>query len=130
MSAEHSWPLQQALYWALSAEEAITDLAEVLDAGTEPVAGDYVSIGEEQVRVRGPGLSQHDVVIEVHSAARGFARAKAVAAEVGRVLLHTPPAMAGATISDLRFLKARADRGKGSERRRIRMVFRVTIDAN
>lgn len=130
MSTEFSWALQQALYWALSAESAITDLAEVLDASAAPVAGEYVSIGEERVQMRGPDLSQHDVVIEVHSPAPGFAKAKQVAAEVGRTLLATPPAVAGASVTDLRFLKARARRGRGTERRLIQMTFRVILDAN
>jgi len=130
MSVAFSWPLQQGLYWALSAAPAITDLAEILDASSDPVAGDYVSIGEEQVRQRGPGLSQHDVVIEVHSPALGFARAKAIAAAVGQVLLAAPPAVTGATVTDLRFLKARARRSKGTERRLITLTFRILIDAN
>ena len=129
MSMASSWALQQALYWALTSEPAVTALAKVLDAQAGPVEGDYVSIGEEQVRPRGPGLSQHDVVIEVHSAAKGFARAKAIAAEVGRVLLDTPPALAGVTVSDLRFVKARARRGRGTDRRHIAMTFRIVIDA-
>ncbi|QIK41345.1 DUF3168 domain-containing protein [Pontivivens nitratireducens] len=130
MSYAFSWPLQQGLYWALSAAPEITDLAEVLDATAVPTSNEYVSIGEEKVRERGPDLTQHDIVIEVHSAAQGFSRAKLVAAEVGRILLHTPPAVTGATVTDLRFLKARARRSRGTERRLITLTFRVLLDAN
>ncbi|SOH94496.1 Protein of unknown function [Monaibacterium marinum] len=130
MSCAFSWELQQGLYWALNAAPEITNLATVLDATSAPVEGEYVSIGEELVRQRGPGLSQHDVLIEVHSAAQGFAQAKIIAAEVGNVLLLTPPAVTGATVTDLRFLKARAQRSKGTERRLITLTFRILIDAN
>ncbi|WP_316014561.1 DUF3168 domain-containing protein [Roseobacter sp. HKCCA0434] len=130
MSMTHSWELQQALYWALSAAPAITDHATVLDAAASEVAGDYVAIGEEQVRRKGPGLTEHDVTIEVHSAAQGFASAKQIAAEVAAVLVATPPALSGATVADLRFFKARSRRGKGTARRSIQLTFRILIDAN
>ncbi len=126
-----SWPLQQAVFAALSAAPAVTDLADVLDMPEGETTGDYVSIGQEIVRSRGAASAEtltHDLTVEVHSRGHGFARAKEIAGAVTDTLLGAPLTVAGARVIGTRFVRSRARRARGLERRRIELVFRIILE--
>lgn len=132
-----SWPLQEAVHAALSADAGVSGLATggIHDApphadrpgGSEP----YVTIGEEIVRPFDTADShggRYDFTVTVHSGAEGFARAKAIAAAVCDALIDAPLALSRGHLVALRFLQAQARRGRSPARRSVALRFRAVIE--
>lgn len=124
--------LQQALWDCLSAapELAGVVIGDALPPGPAPQT--WVVLGAEEVRdasdASGAG-AWHRIEISVLSRAAGFAEAKAVAEQIGAVLL-APEALVpdGAGLVGLWFERARARRLEGGALRRIDLTFRVRLD--
>jgi len=126
--------LQAAVFTAVASDAAVQASvgANVFD---EPPSGGvpltYVIVGEEDVR----GLSDvtaegavHDFTISVFSDAAGFSAAKAVAGAVSDVLTDADLLLVRGRLVYLRFLKARARRGKAPDARRIDLRFRARVE--
>lgn len=129
--------LQAAVFQRLASDMALTELigAEIYDAPIRVVpdekAPDHITLGEETVRPNNTKTSQgavHDFTVTVHSARDGFGTAKAIAAVVCESLIDAPFPIAGGRLIDLRFLHAKADRGRAPEKRRISLRFRAVVD--
>lgn len=133
-----AWPLQQAVYAALTADPAVAALTggRIHDAPphasreADPSAV-HVVLGEEVVRPfdtadRHGGT--HDFTIAVHSGAAGFSLAKEVAAAVCDALIDRPLSLSRGHLVALRFLQGQAQRGRPADRRRITLRFRAVIE--
>jgi len=134
MSYAISASLQQAVYQALIADDAVDALVEghVYDAvppGTLP--GLYVTIGSEQARDRshktGHG-AEHDFTVAVVTDSAGFQDAKSAAAAISDALVDSSLSLARGTLVGLRFLKARARLVGAGDVRRIDLTFRARVD--
>jgi hypothetical protein len=131
--------LQAAVYQRLAGDSALAGLVgeRIYDAPLESGSGeampDHITLGEEAVR---PGNTKtstgavHDFSVTVHSTRDGFDTAKHIAAAVCEVLVDAPLALAEGHLVALRFLRARADRGRAPEKRRIALSFRAVLDVN
>lgn len=129
--------LQAAVYARLAGDPALWDLVgdRIHDAPPERApddgAPDHVTLGEEIARPWDTQTSAgavHDFEVIVHSARDGFDGAKRIAGAVCAALEDAPLALAGARLVALRFLRARADRGRAPEKRRIALRFRAVLD--
>ncbi|MEO1423452.1 MAG: hypothetical protein AAFV09_09815, partial [Pseudomonadota bacterium] len=60
--------------------------------------------------------------------AHGFGRVKGIGARIDTLLTGATAAVAAARIVDIRFLRAKADRGVGVDRRRMRLTYRVVLE--
>lgn len=134
MSYGTAAPLQAAIFDTLSSDPTLTNLVgsaiyDELPPG--PVEGTYVSIGAEDVRdlsANDVALAAHGISVSVVSGAEGFAEPKAVAAAVSDALVNAAPALSRGRIVSLRFLRARAKRGRAGQVRRIDMTFRAIVE--
>lgn len=129
--------LQAAVYRRLTDDTTLAELigTAIYDAPIRVVpdekAPDHVTLGEETVRPNDTKTSQgavHDFSVTVHSARDGFGTAKAIAAVVCESLIDAPLPIAGGHLVGLRFLQAKADRGRAPEKRRISLRFRAFVD--
>lgn len=129
-----SGALQGAVFTALTGDATLaglvgTDIFDVAPGGTLPVT--YVVIGEEDVRDRSDassGGAQHDFTVGIYSSAAGFSAAKDVAAAVCDVLVDASLSLSRGTLVCLRFLRAKAQRGKAPDIRQIDLKFRARVD--
>lgn len=138
MTYAFSAGLQAAIYQRLAGDPALTDLigSAIYDAplkvdGGAGAAADHITLGEETVRPNDTKTSQgavHDFSVTVHSARDGFGTAKAIAAVVCESLIDAPLPMVQGHLVGLRFLQAKADRGRAPEKRRISLRFRAFVD--
>lgn len=138
MTHAHSWPLQQAVYAALTGDAALAALvggaihdgAPHAAAAADPLTP-YVTLGEETVRpwdtADGPG-SSHDFSVSVHSGSDGYALAKQVSGAICDCLIDAALPLSRGHLVSLRFLQAQAQRGRPPERRRITLKFRAVIE--
>lgn len=137
MTLALSADLQAAVYARLSGDPAVTALvgAAIHDApppasdGT--AARDYVTLGEETVRPFDTKTSRgaiHDFSVVIHSGQAGFGFVKRVAGAVCDSLVDAPLAIGSGHLVALRFLQARADRGRAPETRRLSLRFRAVLD--
>lgn len=127
MSCALSWPLQRALYAALSSDPEVAALTggRVFDeAPAGPASGVYALIGEEAVSPFEDG-AVHEAQVAAGGGTGGFAEVKRLAAAIGRVVEARPP-VAGARVVDARFLAARARRLK--DERRVELRFRIVLE--
>ncbi|MEM5519417.1 DUF3168 domain-containing protein [Sulfitobacter sp. AS59] len=133
MSYAMSGPLQQAVFAALSADTALTELvgAAIFDAG--PV-GDvpplYVRLGDEDVRDASDGSGAgalHQFGIAIVSAAPGFADAKQVAGAISDVLHDADLALSKGHLVSLQFTRATAKYVAAAQVRQINMQFRARV---
>jgi uncharacterized protein DUF3168 len=126
--------LQEAVFGALSADATLaaivgTDVFDAPPSGELP--GIYVLLGEEAVRDRSSKTSRaasHDFVVSVYSDTSGFLAGKSAASAVCDVLLDAPLMLSRGNLTGLRFLSARAARGRSPERRRIDLKFRAFVE--
>ena len=133
MSYAISGPLQQAVFAALSADLALTDLVgtDIFDAG--PV-GDvpplYVRLGDEEVSdasdETGAG-ALHQFGIAIVSAAPGFADAKQVAGAISDVLHNADLTLSKGHLVSLQFARATAKYVATAQVRQINMLFRARV---
>ncbi|MEL6678277.1 MAG: DUF3168 domain-containing protein [Pseudomonadota bacterium] len=131
----YSSALQSAVLGHLEGDLELAGMARIYDAppvlSAADVEADYVTLGEEAVKpLTRPedGLIAHDIDVVVHSPAHGFSRAKAVAERIDALLLSGALTVSGVRVVDIRFVKAKADRGAGVDRRRVRMTYRVVLE--
>jgi alkanesulfonate monooxygenase SsuD/methylene tetrahydromethanopterin reductase-like flavin-dependent oxidoreductase (luciferase family) len=90
-----------------------------------------VTLGEESVRPNDTKTSRgaiHEFEVAVHSAREGFDQAKRIAGAICTSLTETPLTLEAGRVVALRFLSARAERGRAPERRRVTLRFRAVVD--
>lgn len=129
--------LQAAVYQRLATDPEISQMigSAIYDAPMRIVpdeaAPDHITLGEETVRPSDTKTSQgavHDFSVHVHSARDGFATAKSIAAAICESLIDTPLPLVRGHLVGLRFLQAKAERGRAPEKRRISLRFRAVVD--
>lgn len=135
MSYEFAAGLQAAVWGRLTQDAQVAALAggAIHDAPLErgPSGSDYVTLGEETVRPNDTKTSRgaiHEFEVAVHSAREGFDQAKRIAGAICTSLTETPLALEAGRVVALRFLSARAERGRAPERRRVTLRFRAVVD--
>ena len=137
MSYALSSALQSAVYQRLSGDPALIDLVgqEIHDAPPQLAPAEtpdlHVSLGEERVKdgsTKTSSGSVHDFTVTVHARTEGFSRPKAAAAAVCEALLGADLTLTRGHLVDLRFLSARADRGRPNETRRVELRFRAVLE--
>src|SRR5699024_9399959 len=132
------WPLQQALFEAIAADQAcaallgdrIHDAAPPFgpDAGAE---GLYLTLGDETVTdwsTASDRGARHRVVLTVHAPQRGFADAKRAAAAVADVVLDGELALSRGRVVGARFAGARTRRAEGDALREVELRFEITVE--
>lgn len=131
--------LQAAVYARLAGDALLRDLVgeRIYDAPlglrAEAEAPDHVTIGEETARAWTTKTSDgaiHDFDVTVHSARDGFDIPKRIAGAVCAALVDAPLEVAGGRLVSLRFLRARAERNRAPEKRRVSLRFRAVLDAD
>jgi hypothetical protein len=134
VSYEFSWPLQQALFAALTADPAVQALADgrVFDAAPHAdeggAAGPCVLIGDETVEPWSTATdrgAEHVVTLSAVGPERGFGPVKRLAGAVCDAALG-PLAPSRGRVVNSSFLGARAVRTQTG--RRIDMRFRIVIE--
>ncbi|MEO1274838.1 MAG: DUF3168 domain-containing protein [Pseudomonadota bacterium] len=129
--------LQTAIWQRLSGDAELVALvgAEIHDAppqgGTADAPDLMVTLGEERVRDNSTKTSRgasHDFTVDVVARTEGFSRPKAAAAAVCEALLGADLTLSKGHLVDLRFLSARAERGRASAPRRVSLRFRAVIE--
>jgi hypothetical protein len=129
--------LQSAVYERLVADAELRDLVggRIFDGPLEVQGGagapEHVTLGEEIVRPWNTKTSAgavHDFEVTVHSSRDGFGAAKRIAGAVCAALVEAPIAFDGARVVGLRFMRAKAERGRAPEKRRIALRFRAVLD--
>jgi hypothetical protein len=135
MSYEFAAGLQAAVWSRLTGDAEVAALAggAIHDGPLEraPVSGDYVTLGEESVRPNDTKTSRgaiHEFDVAVHSTRDGFGHAKRIAGAICLSLTETPLALEAGRVVALRFLSARAERGRAPEKRRVTLRFRAVVD--
>jgi hypothetical protein len=134
MSYGTSGALQAAIYQKLLADTAVQALvgAAIYDAPPSGILpATYVTLGAEDVRQAadaGGAGAWHDITVEVHSDAAGFATAKAVAGAVCDALDNAALVLARGRLVGMRFHRARARRMGTGDRRRIDLRFRARTE--
>lgn len=134
-----SMPLQKAVYEALVADFNVQNLTggAVYDSPL-PLEGEvrpseYLTLGPERVKENGSATSDgaiHDFSVTVHSSADGFQRSKSLAGAVCDVLLDATLTLDRGELVSLRFMRARADTGRGSVKRVVALNFRAFVEDN
>jgi hypothetical protein len=126
--------LQAAVFARVSGDLTVAGLVgdAVYDAVPQgALPGLYVTLGPEVVRDRsdktGAG-AEHEFTLSVVSDAAGFASAKAVAGAVSDALVDADLALMRGRLVGLWFLRAKAARAGGGERRRIDLTFRARVE--
>jgi hypothetical protein len=130
--------LQAAVYARLTGDAELWDLvgdrihdAPPDDRAPDDATPDHVTLGEEIARpwtTKTSAGAVHDFDIVVHSSRDGFDGAKRIAGAVCAALEDAPLTLPGARVVALRFLRARAERGRAPEKRRIALRFRAVLD--
>lgn len=104
-----SLELQRALVAALSADPAIQGLGlGLFDGPPADAPSPYLSVGADQLLARGwqGGVGhEHRLQLMLWDARPGFARVKAMMAEVERVVLAMPRDISGGRLVSLRLLR-------------------------
>lgn len=127
-------PLQTAIYQALTADRALTDLVgtaiyDAVPSGNLPPL--YVTLGQETVRDRsdqtGAG-AEHELTISVVTDSAGFASAKEAAAAISDRLVDADLPLSRGRLVGLTFLKAKAARTGTGDERRIDLTFKARVD--
>jgi hypothetical protein len=116
--AELNWLVAGAIF-----DEPLQNSSMIKDA--------YVTIGEETVRPFDSKTSVgavHEFDVTVHSGQCGFDGAKRIAAAICEALTTATFDLAEGTLVDIRFLRAKAQRGRLPVRRSIALRFRAVID--
>lgn len=107
MSADSSWPLQQAIFTALTGDATLMAMITgVHDHVPQGAAFPYVTIGESSARAWGAaGVDgiETTIIIHVWSRKRGHSEVKLVLAEVYRVLHDADLTVSGHVLVRLRF---------------------------
>ena len=132
MSYAATAALQEAVFQHLSADATLATLVDgVYDAlPTGVLPGHYVQLGPEQVRDRsdktGHG-ARHEFTVTVVGQDAGFLGVKQAAARVSELLVDADLTLARGTLVTLRFRRAKAERNRSDDTRRIEMRFMAQI---
>jgi hypothetical protein len=107
MSADSSWPLQQAIFTALTGDATLMGtITGVFDHVPQGTVFPYVTVGENTARAfRAVGIQgiEATLVLHVWSRARGRKEVKEIMAEIHRILDDAALAVAGHALVNLRF---------------------------
>ncbi|MEO1724592.1 MAG: DUF3168 domain-containing protein [Pseudomonadota bacterium] len=138
MTLALGWPLQEAVFAALTADPGVQALAagRIYDAvppasGEAEVISVYAVIGDDTVQEWGTGTdagSQHLFGISIFAAERSFAQAKALAGAIGDVMVTAPLPLSRGRVVCVSFFSARTRREERDRLRRIDLRFRVLIE--
>ena len=137
MSYAISADVQAAVYRRLTEDATLSVLVgdAIYDAPLESprgeIAPDHITIGEETVRPGDTFTSRgavHDFDVAVHSGRDGFESAKQIAGAVCDSLVDAPLAIAGGHLVALRFVRAKAERGRAPQKRKVTLRFRAVVD--
>lgn len=137
MSYVYSAGLQAAVYQRLTGDARLRALIgdAIFDAPMRPAqtdaVPDHITLGEERVRANDTKTSRgafQDFTVAVHSAREGFETAKSIAAAVCESLVDAPLELTHGHLVALRFLQAKAERGRAPEKRKVTLVFRAVVD--
>lgn len=133
-----SLSLQQALLAHLLAYPPLTTALggpNIHDAPPHPSSGTrpdtYLVIGDESISAfstQTTNGSEHEIVLSVWSAIRGYAALKSAMAALYDALEETPLILAGGTVVSLRFLAARTSREARGRLRRADCRFRLLVE--
>ena len=133
-----SLSLQQALLTHLLAYQPLTDALggpNVHDAPPHPSSGarpdTYLVIGDETVSAFSTQTttgSEHEIVLSLWSAAKGYAALKSAMAALYDALEAAPLTLSGGTVVSLRFLAARTSREARGRLRRADCRFRLLVE--
>jgi len=133
-----SLPLQQALLSHLLAYAPLTtalDGPNIHDAPPHPSSGARAStwlvIGDETISAFSTQTTdgaEHEIVLSLWSAIRGYAALKSAMAALYDALEETPLTLQGGTIVSLRFLAARTSRESRGRLRRADCRFRLLVE--
>jgi len=138
MSYAFSWPLQQALFAALAADDTVAALAggRIYDAAphaaADPQAGPWIVLGDEQVDAWSTATDRgaaHAIQISVVGGGGGFAALKRLAGAVCDVALG-PLGLSRGRVVTASFLGGRTRRIEGAGLRQIDLRFRLAIEEN
>ena len=126
--------LQEAVYQLLLADPALTALVgtDIFDAAPPgAIPPIYVSLGPEEVQEGSDQSGRgavHEFTVSVVSQAAGFKSAKEAAAAVSDALLNATLTLTRGRVVYLNFLRAKAARVEGADRRRIDLRFRAYLE--
>jgi Protein of unknown function (DUF3168) len=76
------------------------------------------------------GGAVHEFDVTVHTGRDGFEGAKKVAGQVCEALVGAAVPLADGALVDLRFVRAKAERGKSPVKRKISLRFRAVVDSD
>jgi hypothetical protein len=133
-----AWPLQEAVYAALTASPEVAALSggRIYDA-TPAAAGPaedelhYVVLGDESVTdwsAADCAGAQHLLLISVYAAERSFSEAKRLAGAISERLCTGPLPMSRGRVVSTFFAAARTRREERDRVRRIELRFRVLVE--
>ncbi len=137
MSCVWSADLQAAVYARLTQDPELWDLVgerifdAPLEAEPDEATPEHVTLGEELVRPWNSKTSEgamHDFDVSVHSRRDGFSAAKRIAGAICAALVDAPLAVEGGRLVALRFVRAKAERGRAPEKRKVTLRFRAVLD--
>ena len=137
MSYVLSAGLQAAVYQRLVGDPGLTGLIGdriydgPLERGPDQAAPEHITLGTESVRPNDTKTSSgaiHEFDVTVHSGRDGFDMAKRIAGAVCEALVDAPLTLSEGRLVALRFLRARAERGRAPEKRRVSLRFRAVVD--
>jgi hypothetical protein len=129
--------LQAAIYTRLTGDRELWDLVgdriydAPLEAEEDETMPDHVTLGEESVRPWSSKTSDgavHDFDVAVHSRRDGFSTAKRIAGAICAALVDAPLAVDAGRVVALRFVRAKSERGRAPEKRKVTLRFRAVID--
>lgn len=129
--------LQAAIFQRLSGDADVVRLVggrvhdAPLELDSDTAFDEHVSLGEETVRPWGTKTSVgalHDFEVTVHSSRDGFDMAKRIADAICAALVDAPLIVPNGRVVALRFLRAKADRGRAPEKRKVVLRFRAVLD--
>jgi len=133
-----SLSLQRALLTHLLAYQPLTEALDgphVHDAPPHPSSGarpdTYLVIGDESISAfstQTTSGSEHEIVLSIWSAVRGYAALKSAMAALYDALEETPLTLTGGTVVSLRFLAARTSREARGRLRRADCRFRLLVE--
>ena len=133
-----SLPLQRALLAHLSAYQPLIEALDGPNIHDAPphrssgaTAATYLVIGDESVTAfssQTTNGAEHEIVLTLWSAIRGYAALKSAMAALYDALEETPLILGGGTVVALRFLSARTSREAKGRLRRADCRFRLLVE--
>ncbi|MCI4661463.1 MAG: DUF3168 domain-containing protein [Neomegalonema sp.] len=138
MTAALSWPLQQALYARLAADEALSSLLPgpaLVDSpphdARDHLRPPYILLGDESIAPLADQThlgARHRFSLTIHSAAPGFAEAKRIAAALSDALIRRPLALTRGTCIRLDFISGQTRRLDTEQRRELTLTFEAALE--